>query len=149
MFDVIAHIYLKICFQTKMECYAIPLQQYIMAHFCSPCPFHASFCISLFILHPIWFSFLVWLDVWRHKAQPKANQGRQKEAWKGGSTMCHNINCCPDLNFHFRETCKIQGGVLKNIEKFSMGKFNKGGSCKLQVSFMWNLKCCSSLLQAT
>ena len=72
---------------------------------CPPPPVPPIFSLFLIILHPIWFSLPVWLEVWLPKARGQAIQP-----------------------------------IIKNIEKFSMGKFNKGGSCKLQVSLKWNLK---------
>ena len=45
-------------------------QQYIVEHCGSPSP--TSFCLSFSILHPIWFSLPVWLDVWQLQAQPRA-----------------------------------------------------------------------------
>ena len=39
----------------------------ILWHILAPTPpFHASFCLSFLILHPIWLSLPVWFDVWQH-----------------------------------------------------------------------------------
>ena len=37
-----------------------------------PPPSKPSFCLSFLILHLIWLSLPVWLDVWQHKVQPRA-----------------------------------------------------------------------------
>ena len=57
-----------------------------------------------------------------------------------GCNLLWHIVAPPPL---FHPSFCLQGGVLKNIDKFSMGKFNKGGSCKIQLP-KWNLKCLSS-----
>ena len=60
----------------------------------------------------------------------------KKERGGKREPQCATINYSPNSRsrmsgvlFYFDN--KLKGGVLKNIEKFSMGKFNKGGSCKL------------------
>ena len=66
-----------------MECYATPRQlwrqQYIVAHCGSPFPFPPLFCLSFLILHLIWFSVPVWLEL-------KIKAPRQ-------SMICHSIVC--------------------------------------------------------
>ena len=47
---------------------------------------------------------------------------------EGCNLLWHIVASPPLFHPYF-----LQAGVLKNIEKFSMGKFNKGGSCKIQL----------------
>ena len=79
LFDSCFSFLLSICM--LMECYATAwrlcrtvIYCRLAAHCGSPSPFHPSFSGFIFLVHPIWFSLPVWLDIWQHEAQPRAGR---------------------------------------------------------------------------